>query len=68
VAPAARQSGTAERPPGEVRLARGLNAPSGEVRLARGLNAPSGELRLARGPLHARDAPVPARTSEHLML
>jgi hypothetical protein len=35
-APAARQGGTAKRPSGGVRLARGLNAPSGEVRLARG--------------------------------
>jgi hypothetical protein len=36
VTPAARQGGTAGRPSGEVRLARGLDAPSGEVRLARG--------------------------------
>jgi hypothetical protein len=54
VAPAARQGGTAGRPSGEVRLARGLDAPSGEVRLARGLSTPSGGVRLARGHPHAR--------------
>jgi hypothetical protein len=48
VAPVARQGGTAERPSGEVRLARELDAPSGEFRLARGLSTPSGGVHLAR--------------------
>jgi cell wall-associated NlpC family hydrolase len=62
VAPAARQSGTAERPLGPGPPRSGLNAPSGQVHLARGLTPPSGEVRLARGPLHTRHTRSCSRT------